>query len=365
MTRPADVPTPALLLDLDVLEANLQRMADRARRLDVRLRPHVKTHKCVEVARRQRDAGADGITVSTLEEAAVFARRGFGDMTWAFPVIPGRVEEAAAVDRRARLRLLVDRPEAVRRLEEAGHPFHVWLEVDCGDGRSGVDPDGEALVELAEGLSGSPLLAFDGLLTHSGQAYDVDDPADLAAVAEEERSAMARAADRLGERGIEVPAVSAGSTPAAARARSLEGVDEIRPGNYALFDRTQAALGSCGIEDVAVEVAATVVSTRPDAGRSVVDAGALALSSDPGPADPDAPGGRCMGALRADDGGLRRDARLVSLSQEHGLVDAPLPWGERVRIVPNHACLTVACFDELHAVRDDEVVGRWRIHRDR
>ena len=365
MTRVDDVPTPALLLDLDVLEANLARMARRARRLDVRLRPHVKTHKCAEVARMQREAGAAGITVSTLEEADAFARHGFDDMTWAFPVIPGRVREAAAVDRRARLRLLVDRREAVDRLEAAGHPFHIWLEVDCGDGRSGVDPEGDALLELADALAGSPLLSFDGLLTHSGQAYDVAEPDELAGVAEAERSVMARAADRLRERGISVPAVSVGSTPAASRARSLEGVDEIRPGNYALYDRTQAALGSCGIEDVAVTVAATVVSTRPDAGRSVVDAGALALSKDPGPDDPDAPGGRCMGALRAAGGGLRRDARLVSLSQEHGLLDGALPWGERVRIVPNHACLAVACFDVFHAVRGDEVVGRWRIHRRR
>lgn len=365
MTSVDEIPTPALLLDLDVLEANLERMAGRARELDVRLRPHVKTHKCVEVARLQRDAGAAGITVSTLEEAEVFAEHGFEDLTWAFPAIPGRLDRAAAVDRRARLRLLVDHPEAVERLEARGHPFHVWLEVDSGDGRSGVDPEGGALVELAEALAGSPTLAFDGLLTHAGQAYDVADPGEAAAVAEHERRVMARAADRLRERGIDVPAVSVGSTPAATRARSLEGVDEIRPGNYALFDRTQAALGSCGIGDVAATVAATVVSTRPDAGRSVVDAGALALSKDRGPDDPAAPGGRCMGALSDGAGGLRDDARLVSLSQEHGVLDAALPWGERVRIVPNHACLTVACFDAFHAVRDGQVVGGWRIHRRR
>lgn len=359
-----EVPTPALLLHLDPLEDNLRGMARRADRLGVRLRPHVKTHKCVEVARLQRDAGAAGITVSTLEEAEVFAGHGFEDMTWAFPVIPGRIGEAAQLDRRARLRLLVDHPDAAGRLEEAGHPFHVWLEVDCGDGRSGVDPEGPRLEELAGTLSASSTLTFDGLLTHSGQAYEVDAPGELAEVAERERAVMVRAAERLRDGGIRVPAVSVGSTPAASRARSLEGVDEIRPGNYALFDRTQAALGSCGIEDVAVSVLATVVSSRPERGQSVVDAGALALSSDPGPEDPSAPGGRCMGVLRAADGGLR-DARLASLSQEHGLVDAALPYGERVRILPNHSCLTVACFDAFHAVRGGEVVDRWRIHRAR
>lgn len=365
MTAVDELPTPALLLDLDVLEANLRSAARRADRLDVRLRPHVKTHKCLEVARRQREAGAAGITVSTLPEAEAFARGGFEDMAWAFPVIPGRVEEAAAIDRRGRLRLTVDRPEALELLEDVGHPFRVRVEVDCGDGRCGVDPGGRTLVELAESLAASETLTFDGLLTHSGQAYDVRDPDERAAVAEAERAAVAGAAARLRERGLDVPTVSAGSTPAFTAARSMEGVDEVRPGNYALFDRTQAALGSCGPGDVAATVLATVVSTRPDAGRSVVDAGALALSKDPGPADPSAPGGVCMGALRDPDGGLRTDARLVSLSQEHGLVDAPLAHGERVRIVPNHACLTVACHDAFHAVRDGEVVGRWGIHRDR
>lgn len=390
MTRLRDLPTPALLLDLDVLEANVLSMARRAERLGVRLRPHVKTHKCVEVARLQRDAGALGITVSTLEEARVFADHGFDDMTWAFPVIPGRIGEAREVDRRARLRLLVDHRRAVKELERAGHPFHAWLEVDPGYGRSGVDPGGDALLEIGGALAASEVLAFDGLLSHSGQAYGARSPEELAAAAEEERSVMVGAARRLLEAGVEVPALSVGSTPAMSRAEDLTGVDEARPGNYVLYDRTQMALGACAAGDVAATVLATVVSSRPAEGRSVVDAGALALSKDPGPA-PASDGGAGReggpdGEDARDDGGgssaagtahmgalfeglssrrLRDDARLVSLSQEHGLVDRALRWGDKVRILPNHACLTVACFDAFHVVRGEEVLDRWTVHRER
>lgn len=361
----ADLPTPALLLDLDVLEANVRHMAERAEELGVRLRPHVKTHKCVEAARLQRRAGAAGITVSTLHEARVFADAGFDDLIWAFPVIPGRVEEAAEVAGRARLGLVVDGVEAAEHLEETRHRFPVRVAVDCGGGREGIPPGSPALVETARAVYSSETLELDGLLTHSGQAYRADGPEGLAAAAEEERSAMVRAAGRLRDAGVPVPTVSVGSTPAMSGARNLEGVDEARPGNYAFHDRTQVELGACGPEDVALTVAATVISTRPDAGHAVVDAGALALSVDPGPGDPSAP--PHMGAVFRDyvAGELRDDLRLVSLSQEHGVLSRSLPWGERVRILPNHACLTAACFDRYHVVRGNDVVDVWEIHRGR
>jgi D-serine deaminase-like pyridoxal phosphate-dependent protein len=368
MTTIHDLPTPALLLDLDVLERNLDHMAARADELGVRLRPHIKTHKCIEIGRLQRESGARGITVSTLEEARAFAAAGFDDMTWAFPVIPGRIEEAAVLDDGpARLRLVVDGPEAVRLLERSGHPFHVWIKVDCGYGRAGVDPRSPRLVELADALASSSTLAFDGLLTHSGQAYHARGREGLAAAAEEERSVMVAAADRLRAAGTEVPAVSVGSTPAMSAARDLEGVDEARPGNYAFYDHTQVVLGSCAPSDCALTVAATVVSSQPGADHCVVDAGALALSADPGPGGRDGSGPRSMGEILADgeSGTLRADARLISLSQEHGVVRGRLPHGTRVRVVPNHSCLTAACFDAYHVVVGEEVVDHWLIHRER
>ncbi|MDP2481071.1 MAG: alanine racemase [Candidatus Palauibacterales bacterium] len=368
MTTLHDLPTPALLLDLEVLERNLDRMAGRADALGVHLRPHIKTHKCIEIGRLQRERGARGITVSTLDEARAFAAAGFDDMTWAFPVIPGRIEEASRLDgESARLRVLADGPEAVRSLEASGHAFHVWLKVDCGYGRAGLDPGGTRLAELADALASSRTLVFDGLLTHSGQAYHARGREALAAAAEQERSVMAGAAERLRSAGIVVPAVSVGSTPAMSAARSLEGVDEARPGNYAFYDYTQVVLGSCAAGDCALSVAATVVSSQPGSDHCVVDAGALALSSDPGPGGRAGSEPRSMGELFADEPahGLRTDVRLVSLSQEHGIVHGRLPHGTRVRVLPNHSCLTAACFDVYHVVVGEEVVDRWPIHRER
>lgn len=361
--RLEEIPTPALLLDLDALEANLARMAARCRELGVRLRPHVKTHKCVEVAERQQASGASGITVSTLHEARVFGRRGFDDRTWAFPLPASRAREAAELADGSGLALTVDSPEAIAHLERIGRPCRVWLEVDCGYGRSGVDPDAPRALRAAEALDRSPTLMLAGLLTHAGHAYAGRTPDEIAAAAEQERAVTVGFAERLRSTGIPVPEVSVGSTPGMARVRRLDGVTEARPGNYAFYDYTQVLLGSCQVDDCALTVLATVISSRPGADRCVVDAGALALSKDTGPEW--APPG--YGRILADGPrpALREHVRVASVSQEHGILDARLPLGERVRILPNHACLTAACFDAYHAVRGDEIAAVWRIERAR
>ena len=359
-----DLPTPALVLDLDRLDANLDRMAARTADLGVALRPHIKTHKCVEVAERQRQRGAAGLTVATLAEARVFIDAGFDDLTWAFPVILNRIEEARELAERSTLRLLIDSLEAIDALERTGHPFHVWLKVDCGYHRAGVEPSDPLAHRLVDRLAHSRSLLFDGLLTHSGQAYEVRSSEGARAVAEHERRLMAEFADGLRADGVDVPEVSVGSTPAMSRVEHLAGVTEARPGNYAFYDYTQTVLGSCEVRECAVSVLSSVVSTRPGAGTSVVDAGALALSRDPGPAHGPH---KTLGEIyeEYDDGRLSQDTRIVSLSQEHGIVSAGLEVGTRIRILPNHSCLTVAQFDEYVVARGERVVDRWRIHRQR
>lgn len=354
-----DLPTPALLVDLDALERNLAAMQDRCDRLGVALRPHVKTHKCVEIGRMQRDLGARGITVATLEEARAFADAGFDDITWAFPVIAGRLGEVREIAARARLGLLVDARASIEALEREAFPFRVWLEIDSGDHRSGVEPGAEALA-LARALADSRSLTFAGILTHAGHSYRAAGLEGRLAVAREERDVTARFADRLRSEGIAVEA-SVGSTPGMTAIDHLDGVTEARPGNYAYFDATQVALGSCGPGDCALTVLATVVSSAGD--RSVVDAGALSLSKDTGPTA----GRPSMGRILARElpSAFREDARLASLSQEHGVVDASLRVGSRVRIVPNHSCLANACFDRVHAVRGEEVLDVWRVRRER
>jgi threo-3-hydroxy-D-aspartate ammonia-lyase len=371
-----DLPTPALLLDLDVLDRNLAHMAARARALGVALRPHVKTHKCLEIGRRQLVRGAAGITVATLAEAEAFAAAGFDDITWAFPLVLARLDEVTALARRVTFRVSLDSAVALAALaaaaRSAGSAVHAWLEVDSGHHRSGVEPGAEA-VALAQRLAAEPAVVFDGILTHAGQSYHARTAGARAAVAEAERATMAGFAARLRDAGIPVAAVSVGSTPGMSAVERLDGVTEVRPGNYAFHDFTQLAAGVCAADACAVTVLASVVSHQPGAGHAVVDAGALALSKDQGPEDPAR--ARGLGPLLRGLAGHELDPSLEvrGVSQEHGVVAGPeagdvegrLRVGERVRILPNHSCLAAALFDHYDVVRGEEVVDRWTIWRRR
>lgn len=359
-----EIPTPALLLDIDVLDANLGRMAERARTLGVALRPHIKTHKCIEIGRRQQDLGARGLTVSTIEEARAFADHGFDDLTWAFPVSLSRLAEVRDLASRITLRVVIDSPDALQATIDLDCALHVWLKVDCGYHRAGVDPTTSAAVELAAAIERAPALTFDGILSHSGHAYYGPAGAAVLAAAQEERDTMAAFARRLAQAGIPARAVSVGSTPAMQVIDHLAGATEARPGNYAFHDYTQVLLGACTTRDCAVTVLSTVVSHQPGAAHAVCDAGALALSKDVGRDDAPQP---TMGEIFQDypSGTLSDTLRVASVSQEHGRLSGPAEIGSRVRILPNHSCLTAACFDRYHVVRGDEVVDEWRIHRAR
>jgi D-serine deaminase-like pyridoxal phosphate-dependent protein len=372
-----DIPTPALLLDADALERNVTLMADKVRRLGARLRPHVKTHKCIEVGQLQVRHGARGITVATLVEARDFADHGFDDITWAVPLIPGRLDEVIALARRVKFRVLVESADAVDALERAARTadlsVHTWLEVDCGYHRSGVDPDGPEATALARRIADSKHLSFDGLLTHAGHSYHAIDLDGRRAAAQEERDVTVGFAERLRRTGIEVPRVSIGSTPTMTATESLAGVDEARPGNYVFFDWMQAAAGVCATSDVAVSVLTTVIAHRDDLPHCIVDAGALAMSKDAGPSAPELRRG--LGPVYAGLTGSTLEPRvnLASVSQEHGFVGGArdtdvrgrFKFGEKLRVMPNHSCLTAAMFDEYWVVRGEAVVDRWRILRGR
>ena len=207
-------------------------------------------------------------------------------------------------------------------------------------------------------------------LSHSGHAYAATSAEEAEAAAAEERRAVVALAERLRDDGFEVPTVSVGSTPGMAAVEDLSGIDEARPGNYCFYDGTQAALGSCAWSDCAVTVLTQVVSCQPGAEHSVVDAGALALSKDPGPRHLGGGWRWGMGAVFPDLAAYRGgrpdpEIHLTTLSQEHGKVSAPLPVGTRLRVVPNHSCLAVPCFGRYWVVRGEEVVGRWGIFQGR
>jgi D-serine deaminase-like pyridoxal phosphate-dependent protein len=204
--------------------------------------------------------------------------------------------------------------------------------------------------EIALALQAATELEFAGLLSHSGQAYDAGSPAEIKLIAEHERTVMCTLAERLRDAGIEVSGVSVGSTPAMSQVIDLMGVTEIRPGNYAFYDRDQAWLGSCSYLDPALTVLTSVVSSQPSATHSVVDAGALALSKDPGP-----------DAAPPSMGEIYEDYALVALSQEHGIVNTRYPLGTRLRLLPNHSCLTAYNYDSYWVTSGDEIVHRWKI----
>ena len=358
------IETPALLLDLDVVERNLARMAARARQLGVQLRPHAKTHKCPELAKRQIAYGAVGLTVATLAEAEAFADAHVTDITWAFPIDPTHIVHAQRIAARPRttLRVITDDLGTARAL--AGSGLHVWLKVDCGTHRAGVDPASPYAMEVAQELGREDGLVFDGILTHSGHAYKTKNRAEAAVVAEQERLLMVQFARRLTAARIPVRGLSVGSTPAMAAVADLTGITEARPGNYVFFDRTMVLIGCCDAADVGVTVLASVVSHQPGADHLVTDAGALALSKDLGPAHLGlAPS---FGDVRGHPG-----LHVASVSQEHGVIRGSadalrgVRVGDRIEIVPNHSCLTVAHFDEYHVLRAGREIDRWVIKRER
>ncbi len=374
--------TPALILDRARLDRNLAAMSARMCARGVDLRPHLKTAKSIDVARRATAGHSGAITVSTLNEAAYFARAGFTDIVYAVGIAPGKLTDVAAIQAfGARLAVVTDSVEVARAI--AAHPagatipFRVLIEIDSGAGRAGLAPDDPALTEIARVLGDAPGAELRGVLTHAGQSYGCRDIAAIEAVAEDERRAAVDAASRLRAAGHACPVVSVGSTPTAVFARDLEGVTEARPGVYMFFDLYQVGLGCCAPDDVALTVLASVIGHRRAGGRVggrlLIDAGALALSQDRSTAaqDEDQGYGHLFDARGARDlGGLR----VVSVSQEHGIVApgmpgralggaAPfddLPVGARVRVMPNHACMTAAAHDRYHVVEGGEaVVAVW------
>jgi D-serine deaminase-like pyridoxal phosphate-dependent protein len=242
----------------------------------------------------------------------------------------------------------------------------VALEVDCGYHRSGVDPMSEQALSLPRAIGEASHLRFAGILTHAGQSYASRSRGEAAAAARVERDVMLEFAHRLRAAGLEVPCVSVGSTPTMCSGESLDGIDEIRPGNYVLCDAYQAAIGSCAVDDCAVTVLAAVTHRDLAAGRAAIDAGAIALSKDAGPrhVDPE-----CGYGIVCDLDGRPLPVRLTGLSQEHGHLSgdpdtlARLPVGTRVRVLPNHACLAVAQYGCFNVLDDGAIVAQWAIQR--
>ena len=357
MNRPIeDLPTPAVLVDLDVLEKNIARQAGRAREAGVRLRPHAKTHKCPEIARMQLAAGAAGISLAKASEAEVFAEAGFDDIFIAYPVAGlGKAERLLALSDRLRLAAGTDSVEGARQLsgpfQAAGRRLDVLLKIDVGYHRVGVLP--ENALEVARRVAELPGLRLRGVFTHAGHVYQAETPEAVAHIGKLEGEILFSCAEALRRSGLSIDEVSVGSTPSARHAMRVAGVTECRPGNYVFHDGSQAALGTCDPEDCAMTILATVVSV-PARDRVCLDAGSKTLSQD-------------MLRPRANGHGLilGTSSRLQSLSEEHGVARVEegdsFRVGDRVRILPNHACVVSNLHDRLYGVRAGRVETEFRI----
>jgi D-serine deaminase-like pyridoxal phosphate-dependent protein len=351
-----ELETPVVLVDLDVLQRNIEKMARAARESGVRLRPHAKTHKVLEVGRMQVAAGARGLTLAKPGEAEVFAAAGFDDIFLAYPVFgEAKARRLLALADRVRLAVGADSVEGARSLGDvfhaAGRRLDVLLKVDVGSHRVGVLPP-DAL-DMARRLSDLPGLRLRGVFAHSGLGYHEPTPEAVARAGRSEGGTMAEVAARLRADGLPLEEVSVGSTPTALSAMAVAGVTECRPGTYVYQDASQVSLGTCRLEDCALTLLATVVSV-PARDRAVVDAGSKTLSSD---------------RLWPEAGGhgflLGRQSRVQRLSEEHGVIDLvegeSLRVGDRVRILPNHACVVSNLHDEITAVRGDRVEAVFKV----
>ncbi|TIP45383.1 MAG: hypothetical protein E5X68_00620 [Mesorhizobium sp.] len=370
--------TPSLILDRILLEANTRRMSRRLKDHGVRFRPHMKTAKSIEVARVAIAGNFGGVMVSTLKEAEYFASHGISDITYGVTVLPDKLARIAELVKRGiKVSVILDQIGLVREVNrqalELGVVVDVLIELDSGEKRAGVLSGSEELLDIGRALTELPGTRLEGVLTHAGHSYHSRSIEDIRKVAEEERVVAVSAAEQLRAIGLAVPVVSVGSTPTATHGVNFAGVTEVRCGVYMFGDVMQSEIYSCGREDISLSVLATVIGHRPQFNTALVDAGALALSKDRSTA---------ASGLAEDIGfGMVMDIncqeRISGVTvghvyQEHGLLvsQGPFPYealpvGSKVRILPNHACMTAAMYDRYHAVagnHDGDVVEWPRIN---
>jgi len=358
-----DLQTPCLILDRGILERNLKRMSSIVRKNGVALRPHLKTAKSAEVARMALEGEAGGMTVSTLAEAEYFAKHGFRDILVAAALPPSKLDRAAKlIDLGVVLTVISDDIAGATAIAQHPAPFRVFIELDSGDKRAGVLPDSEALLEIGRALGAK----LSGVMTHAGHSYSCRSIECIKETSHHERDTVVAAARRLRAAGMRCDVVSVGSTPTMTHADDLSGVTEARAGVYMFQDLIQAIIHSCEKEDIAVTVLASVIGRNVEENRFLVDAGALALSKDRStqPTDHDAGYGEVWDvAGRASYG----NCSISRVFQEHGVATsaARLPLdqltvGAKVRIAPNHACITAAAYDRYYVVDGtDEVIAEW------
>jgi D-serine deaminase-like pyridoxal phosphate-dependent protein len=354
-----DLDTPAVLIDLDNLEQNIQRMAAFAAAQRINLRPHIKTHKMPQIAFLQLRHGAVGITCQKLGEAEVMAAAGIDDILITYEIVgEQKWRRLAQLKHQAKVCTVVDSEEVMAPLagymQKEGLQHEVLIEINTGLNRCGVLP-GEPALRLVQRLQQYPSLKFKGIFTHEGHVYNSATREELERRAMQAAEEMARTATLLRDHGFAGEVISVGSTPSAMIIGKAPGITEIRPGNYVFYDRTQLKLGSCTEEQIAASVLATVIS-RPTPDRAIIDAGNKTMCTD-NAADFNNTIGVVVG---------HPELTFHYSSEEHGRLTSKtgkmdLKVGDLIRLLPNHACGMINMHDEVYAVRGQTVEAVWKV----
>jgi D-serine deaminase-like pyridoxal phosphate-dependent protein len=347
-----------VVVDRGRLARNIDRVQDLASAAGMRLRPHAKTHKSPVIAKMQIARGAVGICCAKIGEAEVFADAGIADIRLPYPVNPVNAARLLALMDRAAVSIIVDHLDVARGWSEAmtraGRVLDVLVKVDVGFHRCGIDPDADpvAFLEAVSAMSG---LRLRGLLSHAGHGYHAGSEDDLCGIAQREAATLTSLRARAAERGVAIDELSVGATPTLRYSVRQRGLSELRPGNYVYFDRTQLALGSATLDDCALTVLATVVARHP--GRIILDSGSKTLTSDQARGIRPAAG---YGAVLRADGSIDDALVVERLSEEHATVrvdgDTHLKPGDRVRVLPNHACTVSNLVDAIRVVEGETVI---------
>jgi len=363
----SSLPTPFVAIDRARLERNISAMQARARAAGVRLRPHAKTHKSPAIAMRQIQTGAVGICCAKLGEAEVFAAAGVGDIRLPYPIHPSNAKRVLALMDQATISIIVDDPEVARGWSDAmtgaRRRLRILVKVDVGFHRCGVDPARPDVVDTIRRIADLKSLEFLGLLSHAGHSYLAKSHAEIERIAVLEADVLAQLASALRDGSTPVAEISVGSTPTARFIGRQPGVTEMRPGNYVFVDRTQVGLGAARADDCAQSIISTLVS-RPAPDRAIFDAGSKTLAAD-GVRGFGTEAG--FGLVYPFPGAPQPDLtiQLERLSEEHATArvppTCPLRVGDRVRIIPNHACVVTNLADELWLADGDAVVERWPV----
>lgn len=370
----SQLPTPCCLIDKHKLQNNISRLSQRIGQLGCVIRPHVKTHKSIDVTREIINGGnVKGITVSTLREASYFFEQGIDDILYAVGITPNKLEQVAQlIQRGCDLKIVLDNLDmaklVVQKAVQLSCEFKIMIELDTDGHRSGIKPHSEQLLEIAELLESSEFTKLIGVMTHAGESYSCFTDEAKLAMARQERDLSLFAAKRLRQAGYACPEVSIGSSPTAHFIDNLDGITEVRAGVYVFFDLVMSGLQVCKQDDIAISVLASVIGYQKDKNWVITDAGWMAMSRDRGTSSHSVDQG--YGVVTDIQGNALEGYIVSDANQEHGIISHhqlareissdKFPLAGYVRILPNHACSTAAQFERFFVVEQNRVIDQWQ-----